>query len=204
MPLYNQINTTDFNIALWRIEEDNAYFEPHFVAHPDIKNENKKLQWFASRHLVNTMLGTPTDIEKDEAGKPVLKTGAQNLSLSHTPIFAAAMLSPKNPVGIDLEMVNPKVERIAHKFLRDDEIDAIHPDEKLEKLILYWSAKEALYKLYGKGEITFATQLLIQPFHLKLAGELNAAIVGIESPLENLTVHYQFFEDHVLTYVCHH
>lgn len=204
MPLYQQIDAPDFNIALWRIEEDSAYFEPHFAEHPDIKNENKKLQWFASRHLVNTMLGTPTDIEKDEAGKPVLKTGTQHISLSHTPVYAAAMLSPKNPIGIDLEMVNPKVERIAHKFLRDDEIEAINPDEKLEKLILYWSAKEALYKLYGKGEITFTTQLLIQPFHLQLAGELNASIVGIETPLENLTIHYQFFEDHVLTYVCQH
>lgn len=202
MPIYKQIEAPDFNIALWRIEEDASYFEPHFSAQPDIKSENKKLQWYASRHLVNTMLGQPTDIEKDEAGKPVLKTGAQHLSLSHTPVFAAAMLSPKTAVGIDLEMVNPKVERIAHKFLRDNEIEAIHRDEKLEKLILYWSAKEALYKLYGRGEITFATQLLIQPFHLQPAGELNAAIIGIETPLENLTVHYQFFEDLVLTYVC--
>lgn len=202
MPLYQNINTADFNIALWRIEEDNSYFEPHFAAHPNIKNENKKLQWFASRHLVNTMLGLPTDIVKDAAGKPVLKTGEQHLSLSHTPVFAAAMLSPKIPVGIDLEMVNPKVERIAYKFLRDDEIEAIQPGEKIEKLILYWSAKEALYKLYGKGEIAFTTQLLIDPFELQLTGELNAAIQGIQNPLTNLTVHYRFFEDHVLTYVC--
>jgi phosphopantetheinyl transferase len=87
--------------------------------------------------------------------------------------------------------------------LRDDEIEAIHPGEKIEKLILYWSAKEALYKLYGKGEIAFTTQLLIEPFTLGLQGELTAAIRGIETPLENLTVHYRFLNDHVLTYVCH-
>ncbi|MFM2306790.1 MAG: hypothetical protein RLZZ367_1459 [Bacteroidota bacterium] len=201
MPLHSNITTDNFKLALWRIEEDLPFFEDRLSAPPDIKNENKRLQWYASRHLVNQLAGQPVHIAKDEAGKPLLTDA--NLSLSHTAEFAAAMLSSSHTVGIDLEMVNPKVERIAYKFLRDDEIEAIHPGEKIEKLILYWSAKEALYKLYGKGEIAFTTQLLIEPFTLGLQGELTAAIRGIETPLENLTVHYRFLNDHVLTYVCH-
>lgn len=199
MPLHSNITTDNFKLALWRIEEDLPFFEDKFNAHPDIKNENKRLQWYASRHLVNHMAGHPTLITKDEAGKPLIP-GA-NLSLSHTAEFAAAMLSNSCAVGIDLEMVNPKVERIAYKFLRDDEIEAIAATEKIEKLILYWSAKEALYKLYGKGEIAFTTQLLIDPFTLQQQGILTAAIHGIETPIENLSVHYRFFNDHVLTYV---
>jgi phosphopantetheinyl transferase len=200
MPLLSNITTDSFQLALWRIEEDLPFFEDKFTNHPDIKNENKRLQWYATRHLVNQLAGQPVLIAKDDAGKPLLP-GA-HLSLSHTPEFAAAMLSHSHTVGIDLEMVNPKVERIAYKFLRDDEVAAIQPAEKIEKLILYWSAKEALYKLYGKGEIAFTTQLLIEPFTLSLQGELKAAITGIEKPIDNLTVHYRFFNDHVLTYVC--
>lgn len=201
MPLYKEINHGDFKLALWRIEEEISFFEPKFSAHPEIKNENKKLQWFATRHLANEILGEKTEVEKDEAGKPFLKNSSHHISISHTPVFAAAMLSKRAPVGIDLEMVNPKVERIAHKFLRDDELDAIAPDEKIKKLILYWSAKEALYKLYGKGGIEFTSQLLIEPFELKLIGELKAEIAGIETQMRNLTIEYEFFEDHVLTYV---
>lgn len=200
MPLFSNITNPQFQLAVWRIEEDLSFFEDKFTTHPDIKNENKRLQWYATRHLVNQLAGQPVLITKDDAGKPLL-AGAQ-LSLSHTPEFAAAMLSHSHSVGIDLEMVNPKVERIAYKFLRDDEVAAIHPNEKIEKLILYWSAKEALYKLYGKGEIAFTTQLLIEPFTLAQQGELKATITGIEQPLNNLTVHYRFFNDHVLTYIC--
>jgi len=42
---------------------------------------------------------------------------------------------------------------------------------------------------------------LIEPFELKLSGELKAEITGIEQPMKNLIVNYSFFEDHVLTYV---
>jgi phosphopantetheinyl transferase len=202
MPLYKHINPSITQIAIWRIEEDLSYFEAKFSDHPDIKNDNKKLQWFATRHLVNQMRGQQSIIEKDEAGKPFIKNSAEHLSLSHSPVFAAAMLSSKTAVGIDLEMINPKVERIAYKFLRDDEIEAIKPSEKIEKLILYWSAKEALYKLHGKGGLAFTTQLLIAPFELNKSGTLSATIAGIETPLKGLLVHYEFFEDHVLTHVC--
>lgn len=203
MPLYKKISTGNSEIALWRIEEELSFFESKFEAHPEIKNENKKLQWFATRYLVNEMRREFSEIVKDEAGKPLLKNTTQHLSLSHTPVFAGAMLSHLTPVGIDLEIVNPKIERIAHKFLREDEINSIQENEKIEKLILYWSAKEALYKLYGKGGIEFTTQLLIDPFELKLNGELNATITGIELPVRNLKVRYEFLEDHVITYVEH-
>lgn len=202
MPLYKKISIGNSEIALWRIEEELSFFESKFEAHPEIKNENKKLQWFATRHLVNEMRGEFSEIVKDEAGKPFLKNTSQHLSLSHTPVFAGTMFSHLTPVGIDLEMVNPKIERIAHKFLREDEINAIALDEKIGKLILYWSAKEALYKLHGKGEIEFTTQLLIEPFELIPSGELKAEIAGIEQPLKNLKLCYEFFEGHVLTWVC--
>lgn len=192
----------NFEIGLWKIEEEISFFESKFSFHPEIKNENKKLQWFATRHLVNEMRGEFSEIEKDATGRPFLKNSTQHISISHTSAFAAAVLSKKFPVGIDLEIVNSKVERIAHKFLRQDEINSIHPDEKIEKLILYWSAKETLYKLYGKGGIEFTSQLLIEPFDLKKGGELKAEIIATDWQIKNLKVNYEFFEDHVMTFVC--
>src|SRR5258708_4654171 len=142
MPLYKKNDVGDSTIALWRIDEDISFFEAKFDLHPHILNESKKLQWFSTRHLLNEMLGTDTEVLKYERGKPYLKNLQHHISISHTAAFAAVMICPNCSVGIDLEMVNPKVERIAHKFLRDDEISAIKPDEKIEKLILYWSVKE--------------------------------------------------------------
>jgi len=201
MPLYRKTEETNFLYGIWKIEEDLNYFETLFHGRPDILNEGKRLQWFASRHLANVMLGQPDTIVNDESGKPNFKTALLNISISHTVGFAAVILSKHYAVGIDIEAVHPKVERIAHKFLRDDEIAAIPAEEKAAKLMLYWSAKESLFKLYGWGGLEFKTQLLIEPFAMKEAGVLKADIITPHLPLKNLSVYYQFFEGHVLTYV---
>ena len=201
MPLYKKTESANFSFGVWKIEEDLLFFETLFHGHPDIQNEKKRLQWFASRHLANEILGQPDIIVKDETGKPNFKSSPVNISLSHTIGFAAVIISRQHAVGIDVEAVHPKVERIAHKFLRDDEIESIPLDEKAAKLMLYWSAKESLFKLYGWGALEFKTQLLIEPFTMQQSGSLKADIITPHLPLKNLKVHYEFFEGHVLTYV---
>ena len=201
MPLYQKTDEADFSIGIWKTEEELPYFEELFHGHPEIQNGGKRLQWFASRHLANVMLGKPDLIVNDATGKPNLKSVALNISISHTTGFAAVILSKKYAVGIDIEAVHKKVERIAHKFLQEYEIAAIAEEEKAAKLMLYWSAKESLYKLYGWGGLEFKTQLLIDPFTLQEAGTLKADIIIPHLPLKNLSVHYRFFEGHVLTYV---
>jgi 4'-phosphopantetheinyl transferase len=201
MPLYRKLEVGRSKIALWKIEEDLAFFQSSFANSPDIPDKNQRLQWYASRYLVSNVLGPKAIIIKDESGKPVLRNSKLHLSISHTPAFAAVMMHPSAPVGIDIEACTPKVVRIAHKFLREDEVQAIKPEEQIDKLILYWSAKEALYKLYGKGGIEFKTQLLVEPFEMRSDGQLKATIVVPNERIKNLIVNYEFFDGHVLTYV---
>jgi 4'-phosphopantetheinyl transferase EntD len=201
MPLYKKTAEPDFSIGIWKIEEDLGYFENLFHGYTEIKNSGQRLQWFASRHLANLMLDKPDVIINDVSGKPNLKSTAINISLSHTAGFAAVILSKQFAVGIDIEAVHKKVERIAHKFLQEEEIAAIPEKEKAAKMMLYWSAKESLYKLYGWGGLEFKTQLLIEPFNLLPEGTLKADIITPHLPLKNLQVNYRFFEGHVLTYV---
>jgi phosphopantetheinyl transferase len=201
MPFYKKIERPDFKIGIWQITEQLDFFKKRFSATIQIQNENKQLQWYASRHLLNEMLGTLSEIMKDETGKPVLKNSSAQISVSHTANFAAVMLSDNFSVGVDLETINPKIVRVAGKFLREDEISAIAREEKIEKLILYWSAKESLYKFYSKGKIDFTSELLIAPFELKANGELNAEIRAKDVRLKSLKINYEFFGGHVLTYV---
>jgi len=201
MPLYKKFDVDGSTIALWRIDEDISFFESKFNLHPHIQNESKKLQWFATRHLLNEMFGTHAEVLKYETGKPYLKKLQHHISISHTSAFAAVMVNAECSVGIDLEMVNPKVERIAHKFLRDDEISAIEPHDKIEKLILYWSAKEALYKMYGKHQVEFKNHLLIEPFEMRQKGVLYAEILTSDMHVKDLEIQYEFFENHVVSYV---
>jgi phosphopantetheinyl transferase len=199
MPLYKKFEINGATIGIWHITENVGYFEHLFTSFPYIQNDGKRLQWFATRHLANELTGNRTEIVKLETGKPVLLDGTHQISISHSVNFAAVIVHPNKPVGIDIEPVNPKVERIAHKFLQNHELISLPQEHRTDKLILYWSAKETMYKLQGLQGIEFSTQLLIQPFTLAQYGTLDTTIKHADSSIQ-LKVYYEFFENHVFTY----
>jgi phosphopantetheinyl transferase (holo-ACP synthase) len=63
-----------------------------------------------------------------------------------------------------LEIFRPKIERIATRFLHDQESFALQGEGIIEKLTLIWTAKEALYKALKKKGIIFSEQLIVAPF----------------------------------------
>lgn len=200
MPLLFKRSTSEFDLAVWHITEPETFFEETLTAPENIPNEKVRLQWYATRHLVNKLIGSPTEILKDEYGKPHLPNNEWYTSLSHTINYAAVIVSKKLEVGIDVETVHPRVERIAHKFLREDELAAIMPEERTAKLMLLWSAKEALYKLHGRKQLDFTTQLLIESFNMQTKGELKACVVA-NGTEQHFAVSYEFFDTQVITYV---
>lgn len=159
-------------------------------------------QSLTARQVVNALLGNDIEITKDETGKPVVKDAALHISLSHSKTLAAAIVSEQHQVGIDIETIHPRIERIAHKFLTQQELEAI-TNNKIETLLLYWSAKEALYKLYAKKQLEFTTQLIVQPFQLQQSGILKGSIIvpDEEGIFADLDIHYEFLEGHVMAYV---
>lgn len=143
----------DTEFALWKIEEEaeelykqlqlndteKAYIE-------SLGNGKRHLHWLGTRVLLRTMLNTSEyiDCQVDEHGKPYLVNMPYQMSLSHSFDYAAVMLSKSKAVGIDIELVSKKVERIAHKFLSKRELDMIEPEHKIEQLYICWCAKEAV------------------------------------------------------------
>ncbi len=159
-------------------------------------------QSLSARALASLLSGKDLAIERDENGKPIAKNESLNLSLSHSKNFAAAIVSSQKNVGIDIETIHPRIERIAHKFLKPSELQNITTN-KVETLILYWSAKESLYKLYSKKQLDFASQLIIQPFELKQKGTLTGSIIVHDAAeiFSDLSIHYEFLKGELLTYV---
>lgn len=200
MPLYRELLTADYNISIWKIEETESFFLQFFTP-PPFSTEQRRLQWFATRHLISRAFGNTAELEKEESGKPVLKGRSESISITHSNNFAAIMWSNHARVGIDLETIQPKVLRIAPKFMEQDEIDAVPEIQKTEKLILYWSAKESLYKLHSKGGIDFKTQLILHPFELQQSGVIKADVLAEDVTWKGLDVQYTFFDGQVLTYV---
>src|SRR5580700_5079994 len=136
---YRQQVDDDTEFAIWKIEEeaDELYSqlqldEQEKAYYEQLKIGKRKLHWLGTRVLLRKLLRTDEyiDCKVDEHGKPYLVNLPYHISLSHSFDYAAVMIS-KEPVGIDIEQVKEKVERIAHKFMRKEELDFINERDKI-------------------------------------------------------------------------
>jgi 4'-phosphopantetheinyl transferase len=131
-----------------------------------IHHPQKQIEFFASRlsieYLAHKLGFAYKGIKKDEFGKPFLVGTHWQMSITHSLKLVAVVMHATKQVGIDLEKPSEKIKRIEHKFLSESEIkDA---DSDLKKLCIYWSAKEVLYKIYGKRKVFFIENLWVYPF----------------------------------------
>ena len=167
-----------------------------------IRNPNRKLQWLGCRMALSSILQNPeVGIRYTEYGKPLLTRGHGHISFSHSGTLAAAIWSPDSLVGIDLEQVREKINRVANRFLTPRELKLVPGPDRLEVLTLFWAVKETLYKINGKPDIDIQQELCIESFDYLCAslGELNARIPGhgVDTPIP---VYYQRLNDFILAW----
>lgn len=162
-------------LGLWKIQEEEGFFLDKLSLFPEevqllkhIKG-HRRLEWLASRWLLHLMSGR--DIRgaclKDEFGKPYLENSFFEISISHSRELVSVLAAPQ-AVGIDIQKLVTKIESIAHKFLRAEELESLSTSNRLEHLHVYWGAKEALYKAYGRKQLDFKAHILIKPFDFNL------------------------------------
>lgn len=189
MPLEKIVKMNDRAWALWRITEDEEALRrnlPDGEAVPDaLTHPVKRIEWMAGRALLKELFAalslTFRGITKDEFGKPFPSGYDHHLSLSHSFPFVAALIDKRGPAGIDLEQPKVKLFRVAHRIFHHDELRDAGND--LIKHCVYWCAKEALLKIYGKKDLAFASHLLIDAFQLGEEGNIRGRIIanGTES-----------------------
>ena len=144
-------------------------------------------------------------IGHEPSGKPYVE--GYKIGISHTKGFVSVILSTSCDVAVDIEYINTRVLRIADRFLREDEKpNALQfSKEKKEKgdkdvvpdvipTLLFWCAKETIYKLYSDERLTFQN---IKIMDAEQGGALcgNNLITG-----ESVRIDYTFNNDYVLTY----
>ncbi len=205
---YRQQVDDDTEFAIWKIEEDAADLysqlrldEQEKVHYESLKVGKRNLHWLGTRVLLRKMLHTDDyiDCKVDSNGKPYLVTLPYQISLSHSFEYAAVMIG-KQPVGIDIEQVKEKVERIAHKFMRKEEMAFISKNNRINQLYVCWCAKEAIYKCYGQKEVSFADNIFLEPFEFEGHGFVNARLVKDNIDI-NYTIGYLQYHDYMVGYV---
>lgn len=156
-------------MALWHITENEAFFLEKLPLNDadrsdlDARKGRRRLEWLAGKYLVQWLIDFKFKIVKDEFGKPHLDGSDLQISISHSSEYAVAIVSP-NPVGIDIQEVTPRLDRIAWRVMNKNKLQQLDPVHRLDHLHTYWCAKEALYKAYGWRELDFRKNIVIDPF----------------------------------------
>lgn len=159
--------------VLWPIAEEETTLRAGLVlTMPEqedlasISHPMQRVEWLACRVAIRQLVEeqglTYRGLYKDEFGKPHLIGAPWHISLSHTNGWAAAVLHRTRPVGIDIEPIRDQFRRVVPRVLSEEEI--AHAAGEPARLAVYWCAKEALYKLYGKRQLSFREHLHVEPF----------------------------------------
>lgn len=206
MPLFFQQNIdANTKLAIWKIEEPESFFLQHVPVQREITHPHKRLQHLAGRYLLKHLFPAfPLNlILIANTNKPFLANEAFHFSISHCGDYAAVIVSTEKRVGVDIEIPTKKVLRIVHKFLHEEEQGLLHAmngtDDTVCKTLL-WSAKEAMFKWWGFGNVDFSEMLRVQFTAIDEEGSLPSRFVHPDFTT-SFPVHYKIFPQLLLAWV---
>jgi len=195
-------------IGLWKIEEAERFFADKLnLAYSekqqiDAMKGHRRVEWYASRYLLHMMSGREKRGEclKDEFGKPFLLDSLFDISISHSRKLAAVIAAPCS-VGVDIQKIVEKIERIAHKYMRDEEMASLKDETRIPHLHVYWGAKECLYKAYGQKKLDFKEHIFVNPFEYDVTNGTCTGYVMKGELTFYFALHYEVIEEeYILVY----
>ena len=208
MPNYAHHTFKGGGIAIWHITESSDELYAQLATHRydvqllDKTHEARRAEWLAARLLVKELFGGDCEVAYHPTGRPYLKGSDIHISVSHTKGYVAVAYSTDGPIGMDIEQISSRVERIAHRFTSIDEsiyINRVGHSERAMYQLINWSAKEALYKLYDSPSMAeFKEVFHIATYKLSTHGTLSVVIHN--SADEVVKVNYRVFPDFVCTF----
>lgn len=160
----------------------------------------REIETKGKEHLAARLIDERCEIVYDDKGKPFVKDSHLHISISHSHDRLAMMVNSREATGIDIELIRKNVVNIKTKFLGQAELaDA---GDHVEKLLVYWAAKETLYKIYGLKEVAFIENLFVEPFEYKDRGQLTGHI-RLPAFNKRFALHYEEIKDYILVYALH-
>jgi phosphopantetheinyl transferase len=190
------------HLGLWRIQESETELTGNLelaVAEQaqlnGIMGEGRRKEFLAARHLLHLMSGRDLRgaLVKDEHGKPHLDGSDHHISISHTDSLSAAVAHPR-ACGIDVQIFVSKIGRLAPRFTGAGEEKQLTDANRLIFQHLIWSAKEAMYKAYGRREVDFRENLFVDLSGIPLEQGTTRGRLCKEALAFDYRIDYQIFE----------
>jgi len=132
--------------------------------------EKRKKEFCITQLLLRELTDEPQEINKNKDGKPSLVKLPYKISISHADVYSAVMLTEHKECGVDVEIVAPRIKRVANKFVSEYENMYVTKTRKSSYYTIIWCVKEALYKWYAKKGLDFKQNMIIHPFTMQQSG----------------------------------
>src|SRR5450432_1923356 len=218
MPLFYQHNINPgTKLGVWHIAEPESFFLEKVPLKKDVSHPHKRLQHLAGRYLLPYLFdGFPlAEILIADTRKPFLENEQFHFSISHCGEYAAAIVSIRERVGIDIELITAKIERVKHKFTNADELlflndqykaflDQFGLEKKIEQefLTIIWSAKETIFKWYGAGQMDFKQHMQLNgAIHFSDEEQISLPFLFTKNEMRYFTVNAKLFTGFVLAWL---
>jgi len=206
MPFFSEIVNDHGSICIWQLTENAEELLDGLVLSANdaqrfsqLRSPRRKTEFLASRRLLQRVFGSATKIEYQQHGKPFLSPPKAQISISHSNDFAVLFLSQKN-IGVDIERENRNIDHVCQRFLHPNELASLNTlQNKQRAKIVYWSAKEAIFKCSATNGISFQQQIRIDAFNTDSEQSFTAQLIEPQKTT-HFELHSLFFENNVLVY----
>ncbi|WP_291530141.1 4'-phosphopantetheinyl transferase family protein [Bacteroides sp. UBA939] len=207
MPLFIQHIESSYRLGVWKMDETLDELldmlpqrEIYLQEMQRFSAEHRRLEWLSVRMLLFTLLGEEKTIAYYPSGKPYLADKSASISISHTRGYVSVIIGEAGKeVGIDIEHYGERVHKVAHKYMRTDEILSSYQGTGTWALLLHWSAKEVMFKCMNASDVDFREHLHIFPFIVAEKGVFLAE--EYRTPEQRkFEIHYILHPDFVLTW----
>jgi phosphopantetheinyl transferase len=206
MPFVKKIEVKKGILGIWEITESAESLSSTFhfseneeVEYQKFKGEKRQVEYLATRLLLQQLLNKKTEITYLKSGRPVLKDSSLQISISHSAQLVTIVIS-NDLVGIDVENVNRQIDRVTKRFLHPEESGWIEKSENRQFLkILFWCAKEAIFKCSCQAGVQFDTQIFIPPFDFGKTDYFKGKLTSANE-VENYNLWYFYFQNNMIVH----
>ena len=170
MPIFKEIISEQTQILIWKYLEEEKFSADLISDEKEFENlKQKSPKRLIEKQMVRQMLKKILPNHKiryHENGQPYLEPFDKFVSVSHSFPYAVLAISEKK-IGVDIEQVKDRIDKIKHKFLHPTEIDWLgRVESEIEHLTAIWCIKEALFKIHSSKQWSFKEFYVVDEFLL--------------------------------------
>jgi phosphopantetheinyl transferase len=171
MPFLKKIEVENGILGIWELTESIDSLISEFQFSENEKVDFKKFaltkrqsEYLSTRLLLQILMGEKAEIVYQKSGRPQIKNSTRNISITHSKNLVAIFISDFLG-GIDVEIADRNIDKVVSRFLNPIELSWIEQSKNPKLLkMLFWCAKEAIYKCACQSGLLFDTQIYILPF----------------------------------------